>query len=188
MAPRKQLLAGLSDPPVQVGTGAWERQNNVLANVLPEQREQFWGDWIAGHTEVDGAKAAVFAVAKHERANAGQFCELPVNVALSGKRDQLALLVYLADANKESYGLGYAKWRWAGSRDIKLMWGDRELWRADLGIPRLNGEWFVARLPEIPEELKTLPLRLRVEDYCGAKNNLEIVYVGPIRLLELDRD
>ena len=188
VAPRKQLLAGLSDPPVQVGTGAWERQNNVLANVLPEQREQFWGDWIAGHTEVDGAKAAVFAVAKHERANAGQFCELPVNVALSGKRDQLALLVYLADANKESYGLGYAKWRWAGSRDIKLMWGDRELWRADLGIPRLNGEWFVARLPEIPEELKTLPLRLRVEDYCGAKNNLEIVYVGPIRLLELDRD
>ena len=107
---------------------------------------------------------------------------------IDGKRDQLALLVYLADANKESYGLGYAKWRWAGSRDIKLMWGDRELWRADLGIPRLNGEWFVARLPEIPEELKTLPLRLRVEDYCGAKNNLEIVYVGPIRLLELDRD
>lgn len=188
VAPRKQLLGGLGDPPVQVGTGAWERQNNVLATVLPEPHEQFWGDWIGGLVEQNGAKAAVFAVAKHERANAGQFCELPVNVPVSGQRDRLALVVYLADANKESYGLGYAKWRWVGSRDIKLLWGDRELWRADLGIPRLNGEWFVVPLPELPADLKTLPLRLRVEDYRGAKNNLEIVYVGPIRLLELDRD
>ncbi len=37
-------------------------------------------------------------------------------------------------------------------------------------------------------DVKTLLLRLRVEDYWSAKNNQEIVYVGPIRLLELDRD
>ena len=42
-------------------------------------------------------------------------------------------------------------------------------------------------LPELPADMKTLPLRLRIEDYRPAKNNLEIVYVGPIRLLELDR-
>ena len=54
-------------------------------------------------------------------------------------------------------------------------------------ITRFNGEWFVAPLPPLPADLKTLPLRLRVEDYRPAKNNQQIVYVGPIRLLELDR-
>ena len=44
----------------------------------------------------------------------------------------------------------------------------------------------MAPLPPLPADLKTLPLRLRVEDYRPAKNNPEIVYVGPIRLLELD--
>jgi hypothetical protein len=44
----------------------------------------------------------------------------------------------------------------------------------------------VAPLPSLPADLKTLPLRLRVEDYRPAKANPEIVYVGPIRLLELD--
>ena len=62
------------------------------------------------------------------------------------------------------------------------------MWRADLGIPRLLGEWFVVPLPPLADDVKTLSLRLRVEDYWSAKNNQEIVYVGPIRLLELDRD
>jgi hypothetical protein len=113
---------------------------------------------------------------------------MPVNVPISGRRDRLALLIYLADANKESYGLGRAKWRWSGFRAIRLLWGERELWKADLGIPRLSGEWFVVPLPELPAEIESLNLRLRVEDYFSARNNLQIVFVGPIRLLELDRD
>jgi len=188
VAPTKGLLAGLGDPPVQLGTGAWKRHNHVRAVVLPEPRERFWGDWIGGIHEAGGERVAVFAVARHEPVNAGAFSELPVNVPLSGRRNRLALLVYLADANKESFGLGYAKWRWSGYRAIRLLWGERELWRADLGIPRLSGEWFAVPLPAMPDELKTLPLRLRVEDYSSEKNNLEIVYVGPIRLIELDRD
>jgi len=129
----------------------------------------------------------VFALEKHLPVKAGTHSELPVSIPISGRRDQLALLIYLADANKESFGLGRAKWRWSGSRSIKLLWGDRELWQADLGIPRLTGEWFVVPLPQLPADLDKLPLRLRVEDYHNAKNNLEIVYVGPIHLVELDR-
>ena len=96
------------------------------------------------------------------------------------------MLVYLADTTKDSFGLGVSKWRWAGYRSIRLLWGEQEVWKADLGIPRFSGEWFVAPLPSLPADLKTLPLRLRVEDYRPAKANPEIVYVGPIRLLELD--
>ena len=54
-----------------------------------------------------------------------------------------------------------------------------------VGTCRLPG--LLLPLPELPADMKTLPLRLRIEDYRPAKNNLEIVYVGPIRLLELDR-
>ncbi len=188
VAPFKEMLKNVDDPPVQIGTGIWERHNHVMATVLPEPRETFWGDWIGGLYEENNTQAAVFALAKHLRVNAGTHSELPVNIPISGKRDRLALIIYLADANKESFGLGRAKWRWAGSRAIKLLWNEKELWNADLGIPRLTGEWFVVPLPTLPDDLKTLPLRLRVEDYWSAKNNLEIVYVGPIRLLELDRD
>lgn len=188
VAPTSQMLSQMNDPPVQVGTGVWIRHNHLLATVLPEPRETFWGDWIGGLVEHEGEKAAVFALAKHQAVNAGVHSELPVAIPLSGLRDRLGLLVYLADANKESFGLGRAKWRWAGYRSIKLLWGDRELWTADLGIPRLTGEWFVIHLPEIPADLASLNLRLRVEDYYSAKNNLEIVYVGPIHLIEFDRD
>lgn len=187
VAPIEQMLKNLSDPPVQAGTGAWEQHNHLLATVLPEPRETFWGDWIGGIYEQGSIRVAAFALAKHLRVNANTFSELPVNIPVSGRRDRLALIVYVADANKESFGLGYSKWRWSGYRSIRLLWNERELWRADLGIPRLTGEWFVIPLPSLPDDLKTLPLRLRIEDYRPAKNNLEIVYVGPIRLLELDR-
>lgn len=188
VAPISQMLSGLGDPPVQVGTGVWERHNHVRATVLPEPRETYWGDWIGGLCEHEGTQVAVFALDKHLPVNAGVYSELPVSIPITGRRDRLGLVVYLADANKESFGLGRAKWRWSGYRSIKLLWGERELWKADLGIPRLTGEWFVVPLPELPADLGTLPLRLRVEDYYSAKNNLEIVYVGPIRLLEFDRD
>jgi hypothetical protein len=187
VAPADQMLKNFSDPPVQIGTGVWEGHNHVLATVLPEPRETFWGDWVGGLYEHGSSRAAVFAVSKHEHVNANSFCELPVNLPISGHRDRLALLLYLADTTKEDFGFGHAKWRWAGYRSIRILWGDRELWKADLGITRFNGEWFVAPLPELPADLKTLPLRLRVEDYRPAKANPEIVYVGPIRLLELDR-
>lgn len=185
--PAGQMLRNLSDPPVQAGTGAWEGHNHVLATVLPEARETFWGEWIGGIHQDGSNRAAVFALSKHERVNANSFCELPVNLPVSGRRDSLGLLVYLADINKESFGLGYSKWRWSGYRSIRLLWNEQELWKADLGIPRTGGEWVIIPLPSLPAEMKTLPLRLRVEDYRPAKNNLEIVYVGPIRLLELDR-
>ena len=102
IAPADQMLKNLADPPVQVGTGVWEGHNHVLATVLPEPREVFWGDWIGGIYEHGSNRAAVFALAKHERVNANTFCELPVNIPLSGRRDRLALLVYLADTTKES--------------------------------------------------------------------------------------
>lgn len=182
------MLGDLDDPPVQVGTGPWERHNHLLAMVLPEPHETFWGDWIGGIVERSGLKVACFALEKHLRVNANTFTELPVNIPISGQRDRLALLIYLADTNKEKFGLGYAKWRWSGYRTIFLKWGEQDLWQADLGIPRISGEWYVVPLPELPSELEILPLRLRVEDYFPAKNNLEIVYVGPIHLVELDRD
>lgn len=188
VAPTEQMLAGLADPPIQVGTGAWERHNTLLATVVPEPHETFWGDWIGGIHEHEGSKVVAFALEKHLRVNSNTFSELPVNIPVSGRRDRLALIIYVADANKESFGLGRAKWRWSGYRSLRLLWGEKELWKADLGIPRLTGEWFVVRLPELPADLATLPLRLRLEDYFSAKNNLEIVYVGPIRLLELDGD
>ncbi len=188
IAPIKGMLAGLGDPPVQMGTGAWARRNRVLATVVPEPRETFWGDWIGGIHEHGGVRVAVFALERHMPVNAGVFSELPVNVPISGRRDRLALLIYLADANKESFGFGYAKWRWAGYRSIRLLWNEQELWKADLGIPRMTGEWFAVPLPALGPDVDVLRLRLRVEDYYSAKNNLQIVYVGPIRLLELDRD
>jgi hypothetical protein len=185
--PTDQMLKNLSDPPVQAGTGVWERHNHVMATAVAEPRETFWGEWIGGVYEKGATRAAVFALAKNEPVNANSFCELPVNLPVAGRRDRLALVVYLADTTKESFGFGYAKWRWSGYRALRLLWGEQELWRADLGIPRFTGEWFVVPLPPLPDDLKTLPLRLRVEDYRPAKNNQEIVYVGPIRLLELDR-
>jgi hypothetical protein len=186
--PAAQMLRGLSDPPVQAGTGAWEGHNKLLATVVPEPREIFWGDWIGGVHKEGAATAAVFALSKHERVNANSFCELPVNLPVSGRRDRLAVLLYLADINKESFGLGYAKWRWSGYRSLRLLWNEQELWKADVGIPRPGGEWFVIPVPPLAADLKTLPLRIRVEDYRPAKNNLEIIYVGPVRLLELDQD
>jgi hypothetical protein len=188
VAPLSELLKNMNDPPVQAGTRAWEKRNRVLTTVTPADHEQFWGNWIGGLTTFNGQRVAAFAVERHLPTNAGAFSELPIELPISGRRDRLALVVYLADANKESFGLGYAKWRWSGTRAIRLLAGDREVWSADLGIPRLTGEWFIVPLPAVPPDVKTLPLRLRVEDYYSAKNNLEIVYVGPIHLIELDRD
>ena len=186
VAPFGKMTEELNDPPIQVGTGPWERHNHLLATVLPEPHETFWGDWYGGIYERDGIKVATFAIERRQRVNAGTHCEMPVNIPITGRRDRLALIIYVTNITKESFGLGRAKWRWSGYRSIKLLWGDRELWKADLGIPRLTGEWFVVPLPVLPSDLETLALRLRIEDYYSAKNNLEIVYVGPIHLLELD--
>ncbi|MEP0845079.1 MAG: hypothetical protein HRF43_20440 [Phycisphaerae bacterium] len=186
--PFDTAMRNLNDPPIQFGTGAWRRRNRVLATVWPEDRETFGSNWVGGVIEKNKIRVACFAVDRHVMINEGGYSELPVNVPLSGRRDRLALLLYLADTNKESFGFGYAKWRWSGSRAIRLLWKDREIWKADLGITRPTGEWIIVHLPALPADLKTLPLRLRVEDYESAKNNLEIVYLGPIRLLELDRE
>jgi hypothetical protein len=43
----------------------------------------------------------------------------------------------------------------------------------------------MVRLPRIPDEVKDLSLRLRVEDRKLSLNNYNITYVGPIRLMEL---
>ncbi len=192
VTPTGRMLEGLGDPPTQWGTGPWERRNHVLATVLPGDREMFRGDWIAGIYRKGAVHAAVFALDRHTPVEAGNFCELPVEVPISPDvhrdRDRLALLIYLSDVNKESFGLGYAKWRWIGYRTMRLLWGEQKLWEADMGIPRTNGEWFIVNLPPLPGDLKTLSLRLRVEDHKYAKNNFEIAYVGPVRLIEVDRD
>jgi hypothetical protein len=185
----EKLLSDLNDPPVQFGTYLWERHNHVLATVTPEPREVFWGDWIGGVRQEAGRQVAVFVMDPQLDVNAGGYCEMPVNIPVSGRRDRLALMIYLADFNKELYGLGRARWRWAGLQSIHLLWDQRELWKADLGITRLTGEWFIVPLPTIPADLKTLSLRLRVEDdHSSIYSSRAIAYIGPIRLLELDRD
>lgn len=188
VAPFDKMMAAYDDPPVQMGTGAWRRHNHVLATLLPEGREYFWGGYLGGVIEKNNRKVICFALERHANVNEGSFSSLQINVPISGRRDRLALLLYVADVNKESFGLGYAKWRWAGSRSISLHANGQAFWKADLGIPRPQGEWILVPLPTQPEDVKTLPVRVRVEDHENAKNNFTIVYLGPIHLLEMDRD
>jgi hypothetical protein len=65
------------------------------------------------------------------------------------------------------------------------VWQDKVLWEADIGCLPERGDWFLVRLPRVPDDVKDLTLRLRIEDRKLSMNNYTLCFVGPIRLLEL---
>ncbi|UCD29997.1 MAG: hypothetical protein JSV03_05850 [Planctomycetota bacterium] len=186
VASPEDMLAPLKDPPLDWGSGRWQAGNRILATVLPTKREYAWGNWIGGLYRYRDLEAAVFAARRKSQAMVGEFSELELNlpVSSSGKRDKLALLFFVNSANKDKIGAEYTTARWAGYRFLELLWEDQLLWEADLGLSWDKGEWFMVNLPEIPEDIETLTLRLRVIDRKMLTVNHTIVFVGPIRLIE----
>lgn len=182
---RSDMLKGLAAAPSDWGTGRWEYANLPRATAVVTQREHFWGNWIGGLCTHEGSTIAAFATDRRRPAAEGEFAELELTLPISGDRRRLALMIYLADVNKETIGLHYVKWRWAGYRVIRLLHGDRVLWEADLGIQRDQGEWFVVRLPVLPSGIPEARLRLRVENVRATVGNDTLALVGPIRLVEL---
>jgi hypothetical protein len=179
------LLANLQDPPTGLGRGAAGRQMRVLATALPEAREQYWGDWIAGlHAEGD-RKVAVFAMEPDAAARAGDYAELPVRLPLSGRRDRLGLLLFMNCWTQDKLGLEEVPGRWAGFSAAQVLMGDKLVWQGDIGLSRTGREWEVARLPLLPAEQAELSLRVRVIDRKDSSGMRGIVFVGPLRLIEL---
>lgn len=178
------LIRESANPPLDWGTGRWQVRNRVRARVLPQDRETFWGDWMAGVHVRGDCRAAVFACRHHIDGDVGDFSELPVEVPLSGDRSCLALMICMGNANKDEIGLHHVPDRWAGCRVIRLLHDDRTLWEADLGRRREKGEWFVVPLPPVPADRDVLRLRLRVEETRETRA-FGIVAVAPILLVEL---
>ncbi len=183
--PTGVMLEDLAKPPLDWGTGRWVVTNRRLATVSARAEEVYWGDWIGGLYTHGKSKVAVFALERKQPTEAGTFCELPVSVPISGPRGRLALLVYLANVNKDAIGLHHVRSRWAEHRFVQLLLGEQVLWEQDLGVDRQNGAWFKVKLPVLPDAVKQAELRLRVEERRTGDNNYAIVFVGPIHLIEL---
>jgi len=179
------MLSKLNEPPMDWGTGRWERTNQERGVTLPAGREQFWGGWMGGRYEYKGMEVVAFAAERREPCNKGEYCELSGELTVSGRRDRLVLMIHLSNVNKAKVGGHEVAYRWAEHRFVQLLWGEKVLWEEDVGPDRPMGEWFVVKLPPLPAEVDKLPLRLRVEDRLWSMNNYTIVMVGPIRLVEL---
>jgi hypothetical protein len=179
------MLKPLHKPPLDWGTGHWNRTNIVRATVLPQWHEQYWGCWLGGLYESGGVQVAAFAAERKASRSEGEYCELAADLPISGRRDRLTLLVYLANVNKDLVGGHDVPYRWANHCFAQVLWGDKVLWESDVGPDRESGEWFMAKLPPIPDNVTTIPLRLRVEDRLWSVKNYTLVIVGPIRLIEL---
>ena len=95
--------------------------------------------------------------------------------------------LYASAANKDLFSATPVKYRWAGYRFLELAWQDKVLWETDIGHLPERGEWFLVRLPRVPDDVKDLTLRLRIEDRELSQNNYTICYVGGIRLMELPK-
>jgi hypothetical protein len=149
---------------------------------MPDEREQQWGNWVGGRYE---NRAAIFMQDREATACAGDYCELGVTLPVSGDRGRLGLLVFMNRWTKDSLGLEHVKRRWAGYASVQLLWGDRVVWEADLGLSRENCEWDLVRLPAVPETLKERPLRLRVVHHKDSDGMHPLAVVGPVRLVEL---
>jgi hypothetical protein len=179
------MIEALRSPPLEWGIGRWQVSNRLLATVLPTAQPQFWGDWLAGLHRQEGLDAVVFAANRKHPGEIGEYAELPVRVPVAGRRDRLALLLFLSSTNKDLFSNTMIPYRWAGYRFIQLLRGHEVLWEQDVGRLPERGEWFMVRLPRLPEQLSTLDLRLRVEDRKVSYNNYTICYTGPVRLMEL---
>jgi len=179
-----KLLPNLSKPPTGWGRGAAARQMRVLSSALPEIREQYWGDWLAGpYRQV----ATVFAMEPSAAARAGDFAELPVRLEVSGDREHLGLLVFMNRWNKELLGNEHVPGRWMGYSAVQILWNDEVVWEADIGLPRGEREWELVTLPPIPAEVSHLDLRLRVIDKRDSQGMRAIVLVSPVYLVERPR-
>jgi hypothetical protein len=179
-----KMLANLPNVPTGRGRGSYMRQMRVLATAVPEVREQFWGDWTAGIHKEGGIDTAVFAMEPDSACRVGDFAELPVTLPISGDRSRLGLLVFMNRWAKEKLGLEEVLDRWVGYASVQLLWGDKVVWEGDVGLPRSN-EWDLVRLPAIPADLKELPLMLRVTNVRDSESMFGLVFVGPIRLVEM---
>jgi hypothetical protein len=179
------LLRGLAHPPREWGRGKADRQLHILATAMPGSQEQFRGEWVGGLYGKGAPVAALFALAKDSGCNAGDYSELPVTVPVSGPRDRLGLLVFMNRHTKDAFGLEESPGRWAGFASVQLLWGDRILWEGDVGLPRDGRPWDLVRLPVIPDNVSELALRLRVQDRKDSQGMQAIVFVGPIRLVEV---
>ena len=180
-----KLLKSGAEIPTGLGRGGAERQMRILTAAAPEAKEQFWGDWLAGLHREHGQTFTAFAMEPNAAARAGDYAELPVSVSLPSERHRLGLLIYMNRWTKDSLGLEEVSGRWAGYADVQLLWGERVLWQGDVGLPRAGCEWEMIPLPKIPRDLPALPLRLRVTDRRDSNGMRAIVFVGPIRLIEL---
>ena len=180
-----EMVKPLKNPPLDWGTAHWDRTNRLRATVLPTSNEQYWGCWIGGQVESYGEKAVVFAAKRRASRSDGEFCELKADVPVSGRRDRLALLLYFADINKDAIGGQSLPYRWGNHTFLQVLWGDKVIWEGDVGPARQTGQWLVAKLPTIPDNVAALPLRVRVEDRIWIVKNYTFVLVGPIRLIEL---
>lgn len=182
----KEMTDGLSRPPLDWGTGRWERTHRVRATALPTEREQFGGNWLGGVYEVNGQRVAAFAASRREPCSEGEFCELSGRLQVTPcRRDRLALMIHLANVNKQAIGGHHVDYRWSDHRFVQVILDGKVVWEADVGPDRTNGEWFVVKIPPVPEDLQWLTVTLRVEDRLWTMNNYSLVLVGPIRLVEL---
>ncbi len=179
------MTDALRYPPLEWGIGRWQVANRLLATVLPSPDEQYWGSWIAGTHKRKDIEAAVFTADRKTPGPPGEYAELSADVPVSGDRKRLGALIFVSSTNKDLFSNTMIPFRWAGYRFIQLIWEDKVLWEADLGQIPGRGNWCLVRLPQIPEDLKSLKLRVRVEDRRLSMNNYTVSYFGPIRLLEL---
>ncbi len=181
-----KMLANLAKPPLRWSSGCAEGQTVVRAVVSPKPQEQFWGKWQAGIMPRKDGDVTCFWMARDGAGTRDDYAELPVEIPVSGRRDSLRLLLYVANWNRESLGLETVIDRWAEHRVIQLWMDDKVIWQADIGVHRTEGEWFMVKLPTLPDDLATLKLRLRVEDVRDFALDCT-VFVGPIRLVEITR-
>lgn len=172
-------------PPLEWGIGRWQSSNRLLASVLPSPNDYFWGSWIAGRHSRKGLDMAVFTADRKMPGTLGEYAELTANIPVSGDRNRLGLLLFASATNKDLFSNTMIPFRWADYRFMQVVWGDKVLWEADMGRLPGKGEWFMVRLPRIPDDVKELKLRVRVEDRRTSMNNYTISYFGPIRLMEL---
>lgn len=181
-----RMLEGVDSPPLRWGTGGAAQQNRVLAKLLPLEREQFWGKWVGGIHRTPGREVTAFWMGRDGTGTVGCYSELPVELPISGRRDSLGLLFFVAGHNRESLGLETVPNRWGGYRYLQVLWDDMLLWEVDVGVQRTRGEWFMVPLPAIPEDIEVLTLRLRVED--RREPGLDaMIFVSPMYLLEMTR-
>jgi len=179
------LVKEIHNVPYGRGRGGASQQWRVLDTVVPTQREQFSGAWLGGLYQQNGTQAAVFALDPDADAQAGDYSELEVRVPITRARDRLGLVIYMNRWTKDKIGGEHVEGRWEGFGQAQLLWGDRILWQQDVGLPRDRHEWDLVRLPTVPDDVSELPLRLRVIHLKNADGMRPIVFVGPIRLVEM---